>query len=150
MLNEQIAQKEQTVKDKTQNTQRQETLYLPKLRTTAKTKTYNLVLRFNRLYEAEQNSSDFDRKHPNELGTPKQDRGLMVDSADFSNKFKVLLNAQNKTVQTVTIFVYSDSVDNFYKVRDIITTEGFEYVLLPSPDDASWTFGGSGGTRDVQ
>jgi myosin heavy subunit len=149
MLKEQIARKEQTATDKNRNTERQETLYLPKLRTSTKTQTLNLVLRFNRLYDANRRN-DFIAKLPNELGTPKQDGGFMVDASDFPNKLQQLLNSANKNETTVTIFVYGDSADNFYKVRDIITIEGFEYILLPSPDDAIWTFGGHGGIRDVQ
>lgn len=148
-LTEQVARKEQTAKNKKDETERQETLYLPKLKTSEKTKTFNLVLRFNRLYNAA-NRNDFTTVLPNELGTPKQDRGFIVDAPDFSNNLSNLLKTLDKNEQTATVFVYGDSADNFHKVRDIIIAEGFEYVLIPSPDDETWTFGGQGGARDVQ
>lgn len=148
-LTESIARKEQAAENKVDHAQRQEILYLPKLRTSSKPETLNCVLRFNRLYDARERN-DFVTGNPNELGTPKQDRGIMIASPHFSSQFQQWLQDLDPDQCTVTVFVYGESADNFYRVRDVLMEEGFEYILLPSPDDEIWTFGGKGGSRDVQ
>ncbi len=148
-LTDQSAIKELLAQERQENANRQEKLYLPKLHATQTTETDSWVLRYNRLYDVTQRD-DFTGVITNELGVPKSDRGMMVDAPDFSQQFEQVLQTLDKNRQTVTVLVYGDSADSFYKVRDIIIAAGFEYVLLPSSDDAAWTLGEKGRDRDVQ
>ncbi len=114
-LTEAMARKEQATKNKVDHAQRQETLYLPKLRTSSKPETLNCVLRFNRLFDAKERN-DFVTANPNELGIPKQNRGFMVESPDFAGQFQSLDNAgQSNTGGTLRIVVPHRNITLFAK-----------------------------------
>jgi hypothetical protein len=107
------------------------------------------MMRYNRLYEIS-NRNDFDSSG-NEVGMPKPNRGFEVEKTEQSkqNIQSILQPHRSKDVY-ITVIVYGDSADQFYLVRDCITAAGFEYALIPSPDNAVWQFGGTGGAQPVQ
>ncbi|MDR0336820.1 MAG: hypothetical protein LBI18_07000 [Planctomycetaceae bacterium] len=129
---------------------RNETLYLPKLRTSKTSQSIYLILRFNRLYDAN-SRNDFDSPSDDQLGIPKIERGISVDTSDKSkNEILKLLQPYNAKKVYASIIVYGDSADQFYLVRDILIGSGFEYDLKPSEDSSIWTFSGNSGSQNVQ
>ncbi|MDR1962816.1 MAG: hypothetical protein LBQ50_03455, partial [Planctomycetaceae bacterium] len=150
-LSQKVAQKEKKLNDKNDNDKnsRSEKLRMPKLHFSKNNLTLNLMMRYNRLYDVS-DRYDFDY-FGDEVGKPKPNRGIIVDKTDASKKMvQELLRSYSSNNHYVTIFVYGDSADQFYLVRDCIVTAGFEYALIPITDDEVWTFGGSGDTRPVQ
>ncbi|MDR2438366.1 MAG: hypothetical protein LBE12_03200 [Planctomycetaceae bacterium] len=148
-LNQQITQKENKPITPDINT-RNEVLYLPKLRTSKTNQSIYLILRFNRIYDAS-SRNDFDSPSNDELGVPKTDRGIAVDTSDKSkSEIQKLLQPYNAKKVYASIIVYGDSADQFYIVRDILIASGFEYDLKPSEDSSIWTFSGNSGSQNVQ
>jgi hypothetical protein len=150
-LNQKIAQKEKNQKQHDSNSNaRNENFYLPKLHESKTNKSIFLVLRFNRLYAAH-SQDDFIRPEPNQLGTPKKDRGIVVDISDTSKEqIRKFIQQYNKNDVYMSVIVYGDSADQFYIVRDVLVVLGFEYKLLPSDDAAVWSFGKQNGASTVQ
>ncbi|MDR0609230.1 MAG: hypothetical protein LBG58_03905 [Planctomycetaceae bacterium] len=148
-LQQKIVQKEKTIKDHPEKNIREEELSMPKLQDSDKTLTWGLMMRYNRLYEIS-NRNDFEYSD-NEVGTPKANRGIKVEKTEQSKKnIQSILKPHPSKDVYITIIVYGDSADQFYLVRDCIIAAGFEYALIPSPDNAVWLFGGSGGSRPTQ
>jgi len=146
-LNQQIAQKEQNLNNASQ--QRDETIYLPKLRDAGNKRGIYFVLRFNRFY-AVSNRGDFDYTG-NSLGIPKRNRGIPVeDIEETKRQIRSLFPGSASDRMFLSVFVYGDSADQWYVIRDLIVTAGFEYELIPTADDTPWVFGGSGGSSSVQ
>ncbi|GHT44115.1 hypothetical protein FACS189454_00690 [Planctomycetales bacterium] len=150
-LGKQIAAKEKKVNDKNnpaKNT-RQETLYLPKQHDSGSKLQFGLVVRFNRVYiAADWNVTIGGIK---QLGVPDPNAGISLDGSPESEaKIKALLKQHDATTTYLLTIVYADSADSYYQLRDAMVDAGFEYALLPSLDDEVWTFGGTGGARDVQ
>jgi chromosome segregation ATPase len=149
-LHQKIAQKEEKLKDDNPDKNiRDEKLSMPKLHDSDKKSTLGLMMHYNRLYEIS-NRNDF-YFSGNEIGTPKPNCGIEINKTAQSKKnIQSILRLHNNKNIYITIIVYGDSADQFYLVRDCITAAGFEYALIPSPDDAVWTFGDGGGSRSVQ
>jgi hypothetical protein len=148
-LQQKTAQKEENIKNNPQKDIRTEEISMPKLQDSDKTSTLGLMMRYNRLYEIN-NRSDFNYSD-NEVGTPKPNRGIEIDKTGQSKKnIQSILQPHHSKDVYITIIVYGDSADQFYLVRNCITAAGFEYALIPSPDNAVWLFGGKGGSRPVQ
>ncbi|MDR2344925.1 MAG: hypothetical protein LBE18_02565 [Planctomycetaceae bacterium] len=148
-LSQQITQKENSPKQYIAET-RKETIYLPKLHESKTVQSAYLILRFNRLYDAS-SRNDFESPGNEQLGTPKSDCGVAVDTTDKSkNSIQKILQPYNTKKVYITIIVYGDSADQFYIVRDILIKSGFEYSLKPSSDDSVWTFSGQSGSNQVQ
>jgi predicted nucleic acid-binding Zn-ribbon protein len=147
-LNRQIAQKEKNLNDHTSR-QRNEIVYLPKLRDAGNKKPEYFVLRFNRFYKV-RNRSDFDYTG-NYLGIPKRNRGIPVENTEESKRqIQSLFQSNVSNREFLSVFVYGDSADQWYIVRDLIVTARFEYELTPTADDTPWTFGGNGDSPSVQ
>ncbi|MDR0328828.1 MAG: hypothetical protein LBI05_11080 [Planctomycetaceae bacterium] len=147
-LNRQLAQKERNLND-TAARQRNEIIYLPKLRDAGDKKPEYFVLRFNRLYHV-QNRDDFDYIG-NMLGIPKRNRGILVENSDaVKMQILTLLQGNNSSTHFISVFVYGDSAEQWYIIRDMIIASQFEYELTPTADDTPWSFGGSGGSSSVQ
>ena len=150
-LETEVAQKTDRVRDKQNpdNHSRKEELFLPKLQDAGQLRPFYLVLRFNRLYVVE-NRDDFDY-NLNFLGTPKKSRGFAVDDMDVvKRQIRNTFQSKSPAVNYIGVFVYGDSVDSFYIIRDEIVGAGFRYELIPSPDDAPWAFGAGNGTTQIQ
>lgn len=148
-LNRQIAQKEQNLQNRDANQQRNEMVYLPKLRDVSAKRPEYFVLRYNRFYKV-RNRGDFDYTGTM-LGIPKKERGIVVDDAETPKKqIQALFQNNNHTTHYLSVFVYGDSADQWHVVRDLILAAGFEYELTPTKDDTPWVFGGSGGSASVQ
>jgi len=151
-LETETTQKMQSLEDKNASDQnsRNEELFLPKMVDSGNRTPRYLVLRYNRLYVfSDRNDFDYqDRNLGYELGTPKKNRG--VDASDenaVKRKIKDMLQSAAPATTYIGVFVYGDSVDSFYIVRDILMEAGFRYELLPTPDDQKVTFGGTGSTQ---
>ena len=131
---------------------RKEELHLPKLQDSGHLRPFYLVLRFNRLYVVD-NRGDFDNIGPrgNYLGVPKKDRGIVVDDYDaVKRQIRNAFQSTSPTLHYIGVFVYGDSVDSFYIVRDVVMGAGFRYELIPSPDDLPWSFGSGSGSVQIQ
>lgn len=150
-LETEVAQKSDKVQDQhdpDKNTRKEE-LYLPKMEDSGNLRPFYLVLRFNRLYVVERRE-DFDYQG-NRLGTPKRNRGLFVDDTDAVRRsIENLVRSLSPSQHYVAIFVYGDSVDSFYVIRDILIAKDFRYELIPSPDDTPWASGSGAGSTNVQ
>jgi hypothetical protein len=127
---------------------RTETLSLPKMEDAGPLRGFYLVLRFNRLYVAE-NRRDFDYTG-NALGVPKGEGGFSIYDATAERQIRNMFRPLSPDRQFIGIFVYGDSADSFHIVRDAIMKEGFRYQLIPTPDNKPWYFGGGRGSVDVQ
>lgn len=150
-LETEVARKADKVQDKDDpdKNSRKETLYLPKMQDSGHLRPFYLVLRFNRLYVVERRG-DFNYRG-NMLGVPKKNHGLYVVESDAVRlQIRGYIRSCSPSGHFIGIFVYGDSVDSFYIVRDILIAEGFRYELIPSPDDAPWSFGGGSGSTQVQ
>ena len=131
---------------------RKEELHLPKMQDSGYLRPFYLVLRFNRLYVVE-NRSDFNNIGPNGhyLGVPKNDRGIMVGDYDAAKRqIRNIFQSVSPSSHYIGVFVYGDSVDSFYIVRNEIMGAGFRYELIPTPDDFPWTFEIGGGSVQIQ
>jgi chromosome segregation ATPase len=149
-LKQQISQKESNKNQQTISNTRNEILYLPKLRESKTTQSVHLILRFNRVYDASIRT-DFDSPSNEQLGVPKTNRGIIIDTSERAkNEIQKLLQKYSTKNFYATIIVYGDSADQFYIVRNILIELGFEYDLKPSGEDSIWKFTGKGGARDVQ
>lgn len=147
-LNRQIAQKERNLNDNT-NRQRTETVYLPKLRDAGNKRPVHFVLRFNRFYRVSIRS-DFDYTG-NALGIPKKSRGIPVENLEGSKRqIQSLFQDSVSNTTYLSVFVYGDSAEQWYIIRDVFVSAGFEYELIPTADDTEWIFGGSSGSASVQ
>lgn len=147
-LNRQITQKERNLNDDTTQ-QRNEIIYLPKLRDAGGKQPDYFVLRFNRFYKV-RNRGDFDYTG-NMLGIPKRNRGISVENTEEAKRqIRSLFQGNVSNVNFLSVFVYGDSAEQWYIVRDLLVTSGFEYELIPTADDTPWVFGGSGGSSSVQ
>ena len=150
-LEAEVTQKARRVQDKhdlDKNT-RQEELLLPKMQDAGRLTPFYLVLRFNRLYVVA-HRGDFDYRG-NLLGVPKKNRGFWIDDTDaVKRQIRNTFQSASPSTQFIGIFVYGDSVDSFYVVRDTIIDAGFRYELIPSPDDTPWSFGSGGGSTQIQ
>jgi chromosome segregation ATPase len=147
-LNRQIAQKEKNLNNNT-NQQRNETIYLPKLRDAGGKRAVYFVLRFNRLYKVS-NRGDFDYTG-NMLGIPKRDRGIVVEDTESAKRqIRSIFQNNVSNAEFLSVFVYGDSADQWYIIRDLFVIAKFEYELIPTADDTPWVFGGSGGSSSVQ
>lgn len=150
-LETEVAQKTDKVQDKhdPDKNSRKEELYLPKMQDSGHLRPYYLVLRYNRLYIVEQRD-DFNYRG-NMLGVPKRDRGFFVDESDIAGrKIRDAIRMQSPSRNYIAIFVYGDSVESFYAVRDILISADFRYELIPSPDDTPWSFGSGPGSAQIQ
>ncbi|MDR1484612.1 MAG: hypothetical protein LBT09_07285 [Planctomycetaceae bacterium] len=149
-INQQLTQKENHPESQTVLNTRNETLYLPKLRESTTNQSAYLILRFNRIYDASLRQ-DFDSQNKDQLGVPKAERGIVIDTSDKSkNEVQKLLQKYDAKKVYVSIIVYGDSADRFYVVRDILIASGFEYDLMPSDEDSNWKFSGNSGSRNIQ
>ena len=148
-LNQQIMQKERNLQNKSTNQQREETIYLPKLRDAGNKKPDYYVLRFNRLYKV-RNRDDFVYSG-DYLGIPKRNRGISVEDTQESKRQvqSLLFQGNNVNSDFLSVFVYGDSADQWYIIRNLIINAGYEYELEPSADDTPWHFGG-GASPSVQ
>ena len=150
-LKAEVAQKTNRVqeKDDPDKNSRKEELFLPKLEDAGHLQPYYLLLRFNRLYVVEKRS-DFDYVL-NDLGIPKKTHGLAVEDTDaVKRQIRSMFQSKSPDVNFIGVFVYGDSVDSFYLVRDEIMGAGFRYELIPSPDDTPWVFGAGSGSTQIQ
>ena len=147
-LNQQIARKEQNLASE-DDQPRNEMIYLPRLRDAGDKRPVYFVLRFSRFY-AVNNRDDFDYIG-NTLGTPKKNRGIPVDDMEESNRqILSLFRGNSRDTTFLSVFVYGDSADQWYIIRDLFVAAGFEYQLIPTQDDTPWVFGGRGGSAAVQ
>ena len=147
-LDQQIARKEKNLEAE-DNQPRNEVIYLPRLRDVSDRGPVYFVLRFNRFY-AVRNRGDFIYTG-NELGTPRRDRGIPVDDTEAAKRqISSLFQGNVRATTYLSVFVYGDSADQWYIIRDLMIAAGFEYELIPTKDDTLWVFGGSGGSATVQ
>ena len=147
-LNRQIAQKERNLQNREANPHRDETVYLPRLHDAGNRKPVYFVLRFNRFYKVT-NRGDFDCTG-NLLGIPKQNRGIPVEDTEESKRqIQALFRSNTNSTDYLSVFVYGDTAEQWYIIRDLIMTAGFKYELTPTADDTPWAFGGSGGSASV-
>jgi hypothetical protein len=145
LLNQQITQKENNLKTRETHQQRNEVIYLPKLRDAGSKLPVYYVLRFNRFYAVANRHVDFDYTG-DLLGTPKKDRGIPVDDlVQTKEMIRKIFQGHNDRLSVISVFVYGDSADQWYIIRDLIVAAGFEYELKPSEDDTEWVFGAPGG-----
>lgn len=151
-LERQYAENEKNLRDKNNPDEhaRSEELYLPKLRTVEGKRAFYIVLRYKRLYRAD-DRDDFLHKD-NELGIPKPGRGLplILNDASTTAALAGLLARFSSRDRYVSVIVYGDSADVFHLVRDAVVKAGLEYELLPSEDGTHWYFGQRSGSGQVQ
>jgi gluconate kinase len=126
-----------------------EELILPRMRDAGRLRPFYLVLRYNRLYVVA-NRSDFDAGG-DDLGTPKKDRGSPVMDSDLTkHNIRNALQSVSPATNFIGIFVYGDSVDSFYIVRNAVINAGFRYELIPSMDDSRWFIQENNGATQIQ
>ncbi len=131
---------------------RKEELFLPKMQDSGSLRPFYLVLRYNRLY-AVVDRGDFTDTGPRgkDLGVPKRSRGFVVEENDtVKRKIRDLFRLVLPNTHYIGIFVYGDSVDVFYVIRNAATEAGFRYELIPTTDDAHWSFGEGSGSTQIQ
>ncbi|MDR0390692.1 MAG: hypothetical protein LBH59_02205 [Planctomycetaceae bacterium] len=149
-LNKQITQYKNNPDTQTILNTRNETIYLPRLHESKTNQSVYLILRFKRVYDASVRA-DFDSPSNEQLGMPKMNRGLPIDTSDkFKNEVKKLLQKYNPKNVYASVIVYGDSADLFYVVRNILVESGFEYDLKPSGENSTWKFTTGSGSNDVQ
>ena len=111
-LNRQIAQREAVQ-------QRDETIHVPRLRSSGNLERVNLVLRHNRLFPPGVRVSSTD-------GIPVR------DTPTSKQAIWNLLSRGNSRTEFLAIQVFDDSAEQWYVVRDLMVAANFRYQLIPT------------------